>query len=393
MNREKDIFHLAEIIARSFGGNLDADEQVLLDGWLSVSERNRQKYKVLQKREFLEKRFTISSQIKWQDGYEVFVHSRMKQQKRRRIQQIVGYAAVFIMLLGIAAVFYWTNKEVKPVISIAKVYPVSKNAILTLAEGERIELSDSNLSLLKNQGGVDVTVEGNVISYLGKGDSVTIKKKPLYNMLQIPRGGEYFLTLGDGTRVWLNAESEIRYPVEFTDAKRVVYVDGEAYFEVTKDEAKPFVVMSSQAQVTVLGTSFNFRSYPEEDEVVITLESGSVSMYSKTEQQEILLEPGEQGTLNKESGRLSKQEVETYLYSAWKDGRFVFRDTRLEELFNILSRWYDLQVFYLNQDAKDIRFTGDIDKTENFESILKIIENNERVIFSVNERTVSVQLQ
>ena len=210
MNREKDIFHLAEIIARSFEGNLDADEQVLLDGWLSVSERNRQKYKVLQKRELLEKRFTISSQIKWQDDYEVFVHSRTKQQKRRRIQQIVGYAAVFIMLLGIATVFYWTNKEVKPVISIAKVHPVSKNAILTLAEGERIELSDSNLSLLKNQGGVDVTVEGNVISYLGKGDSVTIKKKPLYNMLQIPRGGEYFLTLGDGTRVWLNAESEIR---------------------------------------------------------------------------------------------------------------------------------------------------------------------------------------
>ena len=170
-------------------------------------------------------------------------------------------------------------------------------------------------------------------------------------------------------------------------------MDGEAYFEVTKDEAKPFVVMSSQAQVTVLGTSFNFRSYPEEEEVVITLESGSVSMYSKTEQQEILLEPGEQGTLNKESGRLSKQEVETYLYSAWKDGRFVFRDTRLEDLFNILARWYDLEIFYLNQEAKDICFTGDIDKTENFESILKIIENNERVIFNVNERTVSIQLR
>ena len=105
------------------------------------------------------------------------------------------------------------------------------------------------------------------------------------------------------------------------------------------------------------------------------------------------MEPGEQGTLNKESGRLSKQEVETYLYSAWKDGRFVFRDTRLEDLFNILARWYDLEIFYLNQEAKDICFTGDIDKTENFESILKIIENNERVIFNVNERTVSIQLR
>lgn len=132
---------------------------------------------------------------------------------------------------------------------------------------------------------------------------------------------------------------------------------------------------------------------PDEDNVQTTLVKGSVIMQSARFKQEVKLVPGEQGTLEVKTGKLSKQEVNTYLYTAWKDGRFAFRDARLEDLFNILSRWYDLQVFYLNPEAKDIRFTGDINKTEDFNAILKIIENNERVIFNVNKRTVSVQLK
>ena len=191
----------------------------------------------------------------------------------------------------------------------------------------------------------------------------------------------------------MNAESEIRYPVRFTGSKREIFLEGEAFLTVTPNKEKPFVVVSSKASVTVLGTEFNFRAYPDEENVQTTLVEGSVIMQSARYKQQIRLIPGEQGTLEIETGKLYKQEVNTYLYTAWKDGRFAFRNTRLEELFNILSRWYDLHVFYLNPEAKDIRFTGDINKTEDFNAILKIIENNERVIFNVNKRTVSVQLK
>ena len=114
-------------------------------------------------------------------------------------------------------------------------------------------------------------------------------------------------------------------------------------------------------------------------------------MQSEKYKQQIKLVPGDQGVLEKNSAKLMKQEVNTYLYTAWKDGRFAFRDARLEDLFNILARWYDLSVFYQSPEAKDIRFTGDLNKTDDFKSILKIIEQNERVTFTVNQRTVFIQ--
>ena len=141
----------------------------------------------------------------------------------------------------------------------------------------------------------------------------------------------------------------------------------------------------------MLGTQFNFRAYPDEQDVQTTLVSGSVIMQSEKYKQQVKLVPGEQGVLEKRSANLTKQEVNTYLYTAWKDGRFAFRDARLEDLFNILARWYDLSIFYQSPEAKDIRFTGDLNKTDDFKSILKIIEQNERVTFTVNQHTVFIQ--
>ena len=236
-----------------------------------------------------------------------------------------------------------------------------------------------------------VNVMNNKVFYTLPEDSLCTQESPIFNTLQIPRGGEYFLTLADGTEVWLNAETEIRYPVQFTGNKRVVYLDGEAYFTVAPDKKKPFTVVSTHASVSVLGTQFNFRAYPDEQDVQTTLVSGSVIMQSEKYKQQIKLVPGEQGVLEKRSANLTKQEVNTYLYTAWKDGRFAFRDARLEDLFNILARWYDLSIFYQSPEAKDIRFTGDLNKTDDFKSILKIIEQNERVTFTVNQHTVFIQ--
>ncbi|WP_455508657.1 FecR family protein [Butyricimonas paravirosa] len=393
MKKEKDIFRLADLIARSLTETLSIEEQKELDAWLAISPANREKYEGFRAIGALRKKSEEYLQVDWQGDCKMYIASRARLQRRRKIQRFSQYAAVFVLLFGVAFGLYIRIGHEKGESPVAQSgVPVSKSAILSLAGGEQIVLSDSNFSALKMQGNTRVTVEGKNISYTN-GREAKRERKMLFNTLRIPRGGEYFLTLSDGSTVWLNAETEIRYPVEFVGDNRIVYVEGEAYFDVKKDESRPFVVRSGQTDVKVMGTSFNFRSYSDEAGVTTTLESGSVIMISQKSKQEIRLEPGEQGTLDKKSGRLSKHIVNTYLYSAWKDGRLVFEDTRLEDLFHVLARWYDLQVFYVHPGAKDIRFTGDLNKSEDFGAILKIIENNERVEFEVNERTVSIRLR
>ena len=391
--KEKNIFQLARIIAASLKGNANDEEQRTLREWLSVSTRNKKIYDEFKDGKRLEqKKIVESQQINWKNDYQHFITKRQRTRKNRRMKTIIRYAAILTLPIVAAGIFLLQKNDRQTIVSISEVIkPGEHKAVLITGGGERITLSDSTLSPIQEQNGMIVNVTNNKVSYILPEDSLCTQGSPIFNTLQIPRGGEYFLTLADGTEVWLNAETEIRYPVQFTGDKRVVYLDGEAYFTVAPDKNKPFTVVSTHASVSVLGTQFNFRAYPDERDVQTTLVSGSVIMQSEKYKQQIKLVPGEQGVLEKNSAKLMKQEVNTYLYTAWKDGRFAFRDARLEDLFNILARWYDLSVFYQSPEAKDIRFTGDLNKTDDFKSILKIIEQNERVIFTVNQRTVFIQ--
>ncbi len=390
--KENNIFQLARIIAASLRGKANDEEQRTLREWLSVSTRNKKIYDGFKDGKRLEQKIVESRQINWEKDYQQFITKRQRTRKNRRIKTIIRYAAILTLPLVAAGIFLLQKNDRQAIVSISEVIkPGEHKAVLITGGGERITLSDSTLSPIQEQNGMIVNVMNNKVFYTLPEDSLCTQESPIFNTLQIPRGGEYFLTLADGTEVWLNAETEIRYPVQFTGNKRVVYLDGEAYFTVAPDKKKPFTVVSTHASVSVLGTQFNFRAYPDEQDVQTTLVSGSVIMQSEKYKQQIKLVPGEQGVLEKRSANLTKQEVNTYLYTAWKDGRFAFRDARLEDLFNILARWYDLSVFYQSPEAKDIRFTGDLNKTDDFKSILKIIEQNERVIFTVNQRTVFIQ--
>ena len=390
--KEKNIFQLARIIAASLKGNANDEEQRTLREWLSVSTRNKKIYDEFKDGKRLEQKIVESQQINWKNDYQHFITKRQRTRKNRRMKTIIRYAAILTLPIVAEGIFLLQKNDRQTIVSISEVIkPGEHKAVLITGGGERITLSDSTLSPIQEQNGMIVNVTNNKVSYILPEDSLCTQGSPIFNTLQIPRGGEYFLTLADGTEVWLNAETEIRYPVQFTGDKRVVYLDGEAYFTVAPDKNKPFTVVSTHASVSVLGTQFNFRAYPDERDVQTTLVSGSVIMQSEKYKQQIKLVPGEQGVLEKNSAKLMKQEVNTYLYTAWKDGRFAFRDARLEDLFNILARWYDLSVFYQSPEAKDIRFTGDLNKTDDFKSILKIIEQNERVIFTVNQRTVFIQ--
>lgn len=386
--QENDIFKLAKIITRSFEQELPAQECQELEKWLAESDRHKEQYEQFKTIEFLKQKSQERTEIDWQKDCQVFL-SR-KKQKHISIRRILQYAAAAVFLLSIGTALWLYERPAASEFIAEEISPIRKKAILTLAQGKQISLSDSTFTQLQDPSGTHINIQGSQVTYLNQGNDTTTTR---YNTLRTPRGGEYMLTLADGTKVWLNAESTMRYPVKFNAKKRIVYIEGEAFFEVQKDSSHPFVVVSNNTEVTVLGTSFNFRAYPEEKNISTTLVSGAVKMENKSYQKTVILSPGEQGFLNIAEGTLTKQKVDTYLYSAWKDGRIVFRDIRLEDLFNTLARWYDLQVFYLNPEVKDIRFTGDIDKTDRFEDILSIMEQNKRVKFTVKAQTVSIGLQ
>ena len=387
--KEEEIFQLAEIIARSLREDISADEQGMLEEWLAQDERHRSLYASFQEEGSLIEQLSCHQGIDWQQDCRQFQRRLAERRRHRLAVRISRYAAVACLLLSAGLAGWWQNGKMISEEDGEVITAIRPKALLTLEGGRQIVLSESDtLTPVASQKGARIEIQENRLTY--SEEPVTDGRIPC-NTLETPRGGEYVLTLSDGTRVWLNAASQLRYPVKFSGKQRTVYLLGEAYFEVAPDASHPFTIISGPAEITVLGTCFNLQAYPEED-IVTTLVSGAVQMSEKVSGQSVQLAPGEQGRLTKTNGDIIKQQVDTRLYTAWQEGRIIFRDMRLEDLFTILARWYDLEVFYLQPEVKDIRFTGDIDKLERFEDILHIIEQNRRVRFKVHGRTVSIVL-
>ena len=177
--------------------------------------------------------------------------------------------------------------------------------------------------------------------------------QPVYHCLEVPRGGEFSFLLPDSTTVFLNAESRLRFPDRFVPgSERIVYLSGEAYFDVKRDPRSPFLVCLEHSAVKVTGTSFNVKAYPDDTNEATTLISGTVSMGIGTTEQWIVLKPGEQGYYDATRKTLLQQTVDVNYYTAWKDGMFRFRDVRLEEIMRVVERWYDMTVVYEDESAK-----------------------------------------
>ena len=392
MRSEKEIFRLAAILAKSIEGELSVEEQQWLDQWLSESEKNRTLYRRISDESFLGEKLAESADIDWKKDYRTFMQKYPFRRRSLRWQKWVAYAAMFVLPLALGVLLWWElpRPEMQ---QVAENIPVrqQRQPRLTMTEGRQILLSDS--VNIRETDGTNVVGETGTLIY--EQDTVNLHTQPevpIYNRLEIPRGAEYALALADGTKIWLNSETVIRYPVSFGGSAREVYVEGEAFFKVAKDSLHPFIVHTGQTTIEVLGTEFNVRNYQEEMQVATTLVEGRVRLTNERKHQTVVLKPGQQGKTVPDGG-LEVCEVDTYLYTAWKEGRFVFRSTRMEDLLNTLARWYDLTVFYQNEKAKDIRFTGDMTRMGDFRQLLHIIELNERVRFNISERIITVSLK
>lgn len=364
-------------------GNLDRSEAEELKQWLEADEKNQKYFREL-KKDFLKMRWGIRSRLLTGDLGQLQQTIR----QRGRFRRIRNVAAAVVLLLGIGGGWLlfrqpFTDKSVVAV-NHKPILPGKAQAVLVLSTGERILLDSSNREVKERDGvSIQVTAEG---SMTYQSDNPENQTEDLFNQVIIPRGGEYMMQLADGTRVWLNAATEFRYPLAFRGEQRKVYLKGEAYFEVSKDSLHPFIVMADDIQVKVYGTCFNVNNY-DEGKVQTVLVEGAVGM--RKQDREVRLKPGQKGESGGEGIKIS--EVDPYAYVAWKEGNFVFENERLEEVMDKLARWYDIEVFYTHESSRNIRLSGDMKRYKDIQSLLYYFEQISEVKFEIKGRGVIVK--
>ena len=378
-DNETDIQHL---IISSLEGTASEEELLVLQKWLEESEQHFLLFHAY-RQDWIQAGCVQRYQTEeaWKKVEHRLFH-RMSVKHLFLWTRIAGYAALVVLMIAVGYVFMRRDQDKDQAYVVeGNIEPGGKKAILVLGSDEKVVLGDEAEETLLAEN-TTVKKEGNTLVYGEKHAKETAGE---YNRLITPRGGEYAVVLADGTKVWLNAESELHYPVHFPEHEREVHLKGEAYFSVSKQAGKPFVVCVGDSRITVLGTEFNVRNY--QDEVVATtLVKGAVRIHDAG--RECDLTPGQQAVIEADGIRV--REVDTDLYTAWKDGYFIYREKTLEDIMKELSRWYDFEIFYQNAAVKDLHFTGNIPRHATINEVLKFLERTHLVHFSVVGRTVIV---
>ena len=314
---------------------------------------------------------------------ELFAGILQKTTKKKKIFQLSkicwykqAAAALILLFIGLGTYYNFiatndseTTVITTPVLAKKDLPPGRSRAILTLSNGSTVVLDSIGNGFVTQQSNTQIvkTAKGQ-LSYTTLNQN---SKELVYNSLSTPRGGQYQLVLPDGTKVWLNAASSIRFPVAFVGKERKVTITGEAYFEVAKDKKKPFIVSSANMDVEVLGTHFNVSAYAEESIVKTTLLEGSVKINNK--KSEVYLVPGQQSQLNN-SGHFSiKNNIDVDKEIAWTKGKFQFNSNTIQEIMLQLSRWYDVEVIYQGKVSSET-FSAIIKRSSNISQVLKLME-------------------
>ena len=309
---------------------------------------------------------------------------------KRRAFLYLTAACVALIVTGIAAMFHNNYPNVKFKDLAAEFIshdlpPGGHRAILTLADGKTITLNEAADGELVRAVGMVIRKTGNgQLVYEVAGDNVNVEAGT-YNTISTPNGGTYQVILPDGTKVWLNAASTLRFPTSFVSLKeRKIELSGEAYFEVIKDAKHPFRVLTAKQEVQVLGTHFNISSYVDEPTVKTTLFEGSVKVNNlqKTGAANVILKPGQQSIISEGEIRIAKADMDEVL--AWKNGVFVFNDEPLESIMKKVSRWYDVDVEYQGVDKNKL-FGGSVSRFDNVSKVLRQLELTGGVHFKVEE--------
>lgn len=316
-----------------------------------------------------------------------------RDQKQKRLwsgRSWLRYAAIIFIPLLIGSLSFWMLHweqvpETKASI-LGTLEPGYRQAILKLSNGEQIDLTIIRQDTVLTREGMTICLDSSRSIFYE--DETVSNRDAEYNTIVVPRGGEYRLVLADGSMVWLNSDSELKFPVVFNGKQRKVFLKGEAYFDVVKNQALPFVVDVAGMEVKVLGTRFNINAYREDGVFQTTLVSGKVEVRNVNNAESIVLLPDQQAQLK--DGRLSVSTVDASVYTAWINGKFYFESESLSEIAAQLERWYDVDFFFAREELKRYEFTGVIRRDYTANQILDIIAKTTNVRFEIKGRTVVV---
>lgn len=268
--------------------------------------------------------------------------------------------------------------------------PGNNKAILTLAGGRKIVLSEAKKGKLAEQGNTTVnkSADGELV-YTASKEQAVVEGLAEYNTITVPRGGEHLVVLADGTKAWINSASSLTYPVSFTGKERRVELSGEGYFEVAHNAAKPFIVSSTGQTVEVLGTHFDINAYADEPATKTTLLEGSVRIGKNG--QSAILKPGQQSIVQATGNAIVVKEADTELVLDWRSGLFMFDEDKLDDIMRKIARWYDVEVIFTNNRLKYKRTSGSVSRFGNVSQVLKKIEMTGGVHFTINGRKITVE--
>ena len=382
--------HIARLIFLHIQGMTDNVQEKELNEWRSVSPRHEELFQRMLSSEHVEK--SISRFVKTEEEEERgWWQLQQRARSGRSVRKIkwFPYAAAIVLILSVGGVFYFSgDKEQTEILPIAKneVQVPGSRAVLILPDGRKVDLENEVLRSDLAQSDSLLLVSARSLKYRDIDSPDTTE---IFHTLEIPRGGEYLLTLSDGTMIYLNSESTLSFPVKFQGKERKVYLTGEAYFKVAKNTEHPFVVTAGELEVLVTGTTFGVRAYKDEKDIQTTLESGQVTV--RVEGKSVKLVPNKQVLFNKLTMGVEVRDVDVDLYLAWADGRLVYDNCPLEKILTDLGRWYNIDVFYSRDELRSYQFSLNMKKHEEFIQVLELIGKTGEVQFEVKDNTVIVR--
>lgn len=379
--------HIKELIQKSLDGVITADEMKELDGWF-YSFSPEELALISEETET-----AIGRRIKSRLDNYVFFENRA--QRGRRRMNWISVAAIVGLISFLSLLFYVISFQIQDHSQVAytegpemvkDVVPGSNKAVLTLADGTTVFLDDNHAGQLSTQGSTRIIkLDDGSVKYMADVTG-TAHKKVFYNSVSTPRGGQYQIVLADGSKVWLNSSSYLRFPAVFSGDTREVEITGEAFFEIARQVAKPFVVKVRNMEVQVLGTQFNISAYNDEDVITTTLVKGSLVVKNSRNSREMT--PGEQIALNRQDEFHLMPNADTEEAVAWKNGKFIFNNASIYDIMRKVERWYDVDVNFKRD--KDLHFTGQLSRHENVSALLRKMELTNEVHFRIEKGKITV---
>lgn len=387
---DRPAYRIAYLIAGYIRDTLTENEHDELDNWVNESEENMRLFEELTDEQNVEANLAWMDQVQTEESFRSLKEQGAFELKRKKIRLNPQWmaAASVILIAGIFFIYRYVrdNEGIDKLIAsdTTQLQPGGNRATLTLANGSVIDLTTATQGVIEIGEGSHVKkpADGELVYDAGN-DAARI---PSIHTLSTPVGGQYQITLSDGTKVWLNASTILKYPSSFNGTERQVEIDGEAYFEVARNEQQPFrVLLQDGSTVRVLGTHFNIMSYKSEVQKEITLVEGKVEVVKNEKRK--TLEPGTQAII-KEEELIKRSGIDAEEITAWKNGLFVFHDATIEDIMKQVERWYGARVIYQGE-VKQL-FNASILRSEPLSKLLHLLETNGYVHFKIENKTIYV---